>query len=178
MDSSDQPNQDKNLEEALSMVSKSDQDDDHHQSAGESGSSSARSYECTFCKRGFSNAQALGGHMNIHRKDKAKLKQLVPPFSINHETPQQQQSLEIPKTLPSYSSLNPWFDLDREAVTIRDNIDHDHQVQGKSDERASTLSARGRHSSSDSDQLDLELRLGREPQDLSTSSNKATRKFF
>ncbi|KAF8014560.1 hypothetical protein BT93_H0395 [Corymbia citriodora subsp. variegata] len=34
-----------------------------------------RSYECTFCKRGFTNAQALGGHMNIHRKDRAKGKQ-------------------------------------------------------------------------------------------------------
>ncbi|PIN17085.1 hypothetical protein CDL12_10277 [Handroanthus impetiginosus] len=34
-----------------------------------------RSYRCTFCKRGFSNAQALGGHMNIHRKDRAKLKE-------------------------------------------------------------------------------------------------------
>ncbi|CAA2988071.1 transcriptional regulator TAC1-like [Olea europaea subsp. europaea] len=33
-----------------------------------------RSYECNFCKRGFTNAQALGGHMNIHRKDKAKAK--------------------------------------------------------------------------------------------------------
>ncbi|XP_020590175.1 zinc finger protein 11-like [Phalaenopsis equestris] len=33
-----------------------------------------RSYECNFCKRGFSNAQALGGHMNIHRKDRAKMK--------------------------------------------------------------------------------------------------------
>lgn len=39
------------------------------------GSGHARSYTCTFCKRGFSNAQALGGHMNIHRKDRAKLKQ-------------------------------------------------------------------------------------------------------
>ncbi|KAI4334562.1 hypothetical protein L6164_019239 [Bauhinia variegata] len=28
----------------------------------------------SFCKRGFSNAQALGGHLNIHRKEKAKLK--------------------------------------------------------------------------------------------------------
>ncbi|KAK1437086.1 hypothetical protein QVD17_02871 [Tagetes erecta] len=36
--------------------------------------SSVRSYECHFCKRGFTNAQALGGHMNIHRKHKAKLK--------------------------------------------------------------------------------------------------------
>ncbi|XP_059310124.1 transcriptional regulator TAC1-like [Lycium ferocissimum] len=34
-----------------------------------------RSYECNFCKRGFTNAQALGGHMNIHRKDKLKAKQ-------------------------------------------------------------------------------------------------------
>ncbi|CAN1849885.1 Transcriptional regulator TAC1 [Linum perenne] len=31
------------------------------------------SYTCGFCKRGFSNAQALGGHMNIHRKDRALL---------------------------------------------------------------------------------------------------------
>ncbi|KAE8730643.1 putative lyase [Hibiscus syriacus] len=31
-----------------------------------------RSYECVFCKRGFTTAQALGGHMNIHRKERAK----------------------------------------------------------------------------------------------------------
>ncbi|XAR61128.1 hypothetical protein NMG60_11034747 [Bertholletia excelsa] len=30
-----------------------------------------RFYECVFCKRGFTTAQALGGHMNIHRKDRA-----------------------------------------------------------------------------------------------------------
>ncbi|URE39608.1 hypothetical protein MUK42_17185 [Musa troglodytarum] len=34
----------------------------------------ARSFDCAFCRRGFSNAQALGGHMNMHRKEKAKLK--------------------------------------------------------------------------------------------------------
>ncbi|KAF7807006.1 Transcriptional regulator TAC1 [Senna tora] len=28
-------------------------------------------YGCTFCKRGFTKAQALGGHMNIHRKHKS-----------------------------------------------------------------------------------------------------------
>ncbi|XP_047337149.1 transcriptional regulator SUPERMAN-like [Impatiens glandulifera] len=33
-----------------------------------------RSYDCIFCKRGFTTAQALGGHMNIHRKDRAKAK--------------------------------------------------------------------------------------------------------
>ncbi|KAK8928424.1 Transcriptional regulator TAC1 [Platanthera zijinensis] len=32
-----------------------------------------RTYECNFCKRGFSNAQALGGHMNMHRRDRANI---------------------------------------------------------------------------------------------------------
>ncbi|KAA3481869.1 putative transcriptional regulator RABBIT EARS [Gossypium australe] len=35
-----------------------------------------RSYSCSFCNREFKSAQALGGHMNVHRKDRAKLKQL------------------------------------------------------------------------------------------------------
>ncbi|KAK2972979.1 hypothetical protein RJ640_022036 [Escallonia rubra] len=48
----------------------SDENDQPEKSADGTG----RSYECTFCKRGFTNAQALGGHMNIHRKDKAKAK--------------------------------------------------------------------------------------------------------
>ncbi|XP_038888824.1 protein LATE FLOWERING-like [Benincasa hispida] len=48
---------------------------------------SGRSYECVFCKRGFTTAQALGGHMNIHRKDRVKTKPNTPskpePFN-NH----------------------------------------------------------------------------------------------
>ncbi|KAK3126842.1 hypothetical protein QOZ80_7AG0563680 [Eleusine coracana subsp. coracana] len=36
-------------------------------------------YECSFCKRGFTNAQALGGHMNIHRKDRGSKSGTVPP---------------------------------------------------------------------------------------------------
>lgn len=34
-----------------------------------------RSYSCTFCKREFRSAQALGGHMNVHRRDRARLRQ-------------------------------------------------------------------------------------------------------
>lgn len=50
----------------------------HHRGTSSSSVSTVtrRMYECTFCKRGFTNAQALGGHMNIHRRDrlnKAKL---------------------------------------------------------------------------------------------------------
>ncbi|KAF7828565.1 transcriptional regulator SUPERMAN [Senna tora] len=40
-----------------------------------------RSYTCTFCRREFRSAQALGGHMNVHRRDRARLHQLHPPSS-------------------------------------------------------------------------------------------------
>jgi len=41
-----------------------------------------RSYTCTFCRREFRSAQALGGHMNVHRRDRARLHQ-TQPGSIN-----------------------------------------------------------------------------------------------
>lgn len=53
----------------------SDQETSRSVSPNSSKEGVGRSYECNFCKRGFTNAQALGGHMNIHRKDKAKAKQ-------------------------------------------------------------------------------------------------------
>ncbi|KAK2995920.1 hypothetical protein RJ640_029802 [Escallonia rubra] len=37
-----------------------------------------RSYTCTFCRREFRSAQALGGHMNVHRRDRARLHQAPP----------------------------------------------------------------------------------------------------
>lgn len=52
-----------------------DEDDDEESSSeeesGNNNSNSGRPYECMFCRRGFTTAQALGGHMNIHRKDRA-----------------------------------------------------------------------------------------------------------
>lgn len=172
-----------------------DQDNHHHhhqRGSGASQSSSARSYECTFCKRGFSNAQALGGHMNIHRKDKAKLKLA----SSNHETKQrQQQTSEISNNMQiissSYSSPSPplimnpnWF-CDKEGRD--DHLAKDQKPariilddQGQGLELNS--SARGPRGSSESEILDLELRLGPEPppphQDSSSSPTSATRKFF
>ncbi|XP_040379857.1 transcriptional regulator SUPERMAN-like [Oryza brachyantha] len=43
-------------------------------------------YECVFCKRGFTTAQALGGHMNIHRRDRAN-KPAAPPAPAGITTP-------------------------------------------------------------------------------------------
>ncbi|KAL3640662.1 hypothetical protein CASFOL_015630 [Castilleja foliolosa] len=45
-----------------------------------------RSYSCSFCRREFRSAQALGGHMNVHRRDRARLKQSPPELVVpqNH----------------------------------------------------------------------------------------------
>ncbi|KAK7330897.1 hypothetical protein VNO77_25103 [Canavalia gladiata] len=44
-----------------------------------------RSYTCTFCRREFRSAQALGGHMNVHRRDRARLHhQASPNNNINN----------------------------------------------------------------------------------------------
>ncbi|XP_024971113.1 zinc finger protein 10-like [Cynara cardunculus var. scolymus] len=61
-----------------------------------------RSYSCSFCRREFRSAQALGGHMNVHRRERAKLKQ-----SLNgtQQNPNSQQGFS--KSL--LESSNPSF---------------------------------------------------------------------
>ncbi|XP_010529811.1 PREDICTED: transcriptional regulator SUPERMAN [Tarenaya hassleriana] len=44
-----------------------------------------RSYTCSFCRREFRSAQALGGHMNVHRRDRAKLKQTAEEDDSNND---------------------------------------------------------------------------------------------
>ncbi|KAL6841064.1 hypothetical protein ACP4OV_029033 [Aristida adscensionis] len=39
------------------------------------------SYACGYCRREFRSAQALGGHMNVHRRDRARLRQCYYPSS-------------------------------------------------------------------------------------------------
>ncbi|XWS31460.1 hypothetical protein CRYUN_Cryun23aG0078000 [Craigia yunnanensis] len=58
--------------------SSSEETDRSEQSNDDMGT--GRSYECVFCKRGFTTAQALGGHMNIHRKDRAKSRRSSVPI--------------------------------------------------------------------------------------------------
>ncbi|XP_023518423.1 transcriptional regulator SUPERMAN-like [Cucurbita pepo subsp. pepo] len=57
-----------------------------------------RFYSCSFCKREFRSAQALGGHMNVHRRDRAMLK---------HESfkPQIETHLQIPPKNNPFTSL-------------------------------------------------------------------------
>ncbi|KAG9441444.1 hypothetical protein H6P81_017298 [Aristolochia fimbriata] len=51
-----------------------------------------RSYECMFCKRGFSTAQALGGHMNIHRRDRARIRH-QPVMTPSASAPERQEEV-------------------------------------------------------------------------------------
>ncbi|XP_024995605.1 zinc finger protein 10-like isoform X2 [Cynara cardunculus var. scolymus] len=60
-----------------------------------------RSYTCTFCKREFRSAQALGGHMNVHRRDRARLHQSQP----NLKTP------NLPSSTTSSTLLIPTQEL-------------------------------------------------------------------
>ncbi|XP_015887958.3 transcriptional regulator SUPERMAN [Ziziphus jujuba] len=71
-----------------------------------------RCYECTFCKRGFTNAQALGGHMNIHRKDRAaanKAKHQTGSSTSSHgqiNSEDQSLSMAAPRYYPAMESAN------------------------------------------------------------------------
>ncbi|KAK1362524.1 transcriptional regulator SUPERMAN-like [Heracleum sosnowskyi] len=70
-----------------------------------------RSYSCSFCKREFRSAQALGGHMNVHRRDRARLLRQSPPrngqFSILNLNLDPNQNLNPnpnPNPTPNFSS--------------------------------------------------------------------------
>ncbi|PWA74344.1 zinc finger C2H2-type/integrase DNA-binding domain-containing protein [Artemisia annua] len=71
-----------------------------------------RSYTCTFCKREFKSAQALGGHMNVHRRDRARLHHAQPSMKIPmissslSSPPCLLYSLQKPNTIFNSSSLS------------------------------------------------------------------------
>ncbi|CAI9106848.1 OLC1v1006081C1 [Oldenlandia corymbosa var. corymbosa] len=109
----------------------------HHQS---NSTTTTRLYECSFCKKGFSNAQALGGHMNIHRKDKAKLKQQSSKPSHHHQaaktniiplTPSRDNLTKPPSEFTSFAT-NKW----RPYSSFAPN--HRHHQEEEENEEVST----------------------------------------
>ncbi|XP_057808040.1 transcriptional regulator TAC1-like [Salvia miltiorrhiza] len=119
-----------------------------------------KSFRCSFCKRGFSNAQALGGHMNIHRKDRAKLRE----FSDENLL-----SLEISRSANSDDSLPP-ESLLGEKLSLKNDLSHDGDDQATNLNSCVKAPATEINDDVESKQLelkhgelDLELRLGPEP---------------
>lgn len=162
------------------------EDSDHHQEQEtlvDQGASStqARSYECFFCKRGFSNAQALGGHMNIHRKHKESLKR-----SSSIDQSHQQQIAYFSNISSGDGSLIKWPDHAETDLMITSKYAGEIQQLPLFDDKPSNdldhqqpspgFEVHGMPSSET--MLDLELRLGPDPQDSSPSSSMGTKKFF
>lgn len=73
-----------------------------------------RSYTCSFCRKEFRSAQALGGHMNVHRRDRARLKkiegsnnnQVLEPHSKSFDICVLQYPNKIQATTPGCQNLN------------------------------------------------------------------------
>lgn len=63
-----------------------------------------RCYSCSFCSREFKSAQALGGHMNVHRRDRARLK-LSPNPEPHHPLPQKPNGFLCPQQDQSCTML-------------------------------------------------------------------------
>ncbi|XP_021771194.1 transcriptional regulator TAC1-like [Chenopodium quinoa] len=113
-----------------------------------------RSYTCNFCKKGFSNAQALGGHMNIHRRDRAKLRQSsITDNSSCNDRDSMQSDTSITKTRSQlYENNETKDDIEvgkKKALALF--VDSSLGKQGSSNSRVSR----------DDSGVDLELRLGR-----------------
>ncbi|KAG6427623.1 hypothetical protein SASPL_111869 [Salvia splendens] len=110
-----------------------------------------KSFGCSFCKRGFPNAQALGGHMNIHRKDRAKLLE----FSDENFL-----SLEISPSEDSNDSVPPDSFIGEKLSSEND------QRQDEDDQAEENLNIYIRRIPLLAEAppvVDLELRLGPEP---------------
>ncbi|KAF8086609.1 hypothetical protein N665_0619s0003 [Sinapis alba] len=67
-----------------------------------------RSYTCSFCKREFRSAQALGGHMNVHRRERARLRlQQSSPSSSTPSPPYSYFSMATSHPLTLFPTLSP-----------------------------------------------------------------------
>ncbi|KAF8029301.1 hypothetical protein BT93_E1858 [Corymbia citriodora subsp. variegata] len=125
-----------------------------------------KSYTCAFCKRGFSNAQALGGHMNIHRRDRAKLRESMEESALSlgvvpSKNAAATESHEDEKSGNRTPPKGPRTMSVEDQACARATDDGVEQGRMQSSP------------SSDRIELDLELRLGHErPHERSSASPK------
>ena len=80
-----------------------------------------RLYSCSYCKREFRSAQALGGHMNVHRRDRALLKQVIipTPNDIDHHDHQNHHHHDHGHNVNPSHICNP-------KASVAHHFDHAH----------------------------------------------------
>ncbi|KAI9119360.1 hypothetical protein K1719_010035 [Acacia pycnantha] len=156
--------------------------DDRSEHNEERGISTGRSYGCVFCKRGFTTAQALGGHMNIHRKDRAKSTKssfsaststkMIEDHEIDHTISSSPPENYFSSEVDNNSNYNYNYPPSQSAFPAEQYCDQrDRDVFGGDYNWMTGLSLSSTplyvsdnkekiRSSSEEDGLDLELRLG------------------
>ncbi|XP_043694617.1 transcriptional regulator SUPERMAN-like [Telopea speciosissima] len=157
------------------------EESDHHQQeqANNDPADTSRSYGCVFCKRGFTTAQALGGHMNIHRRDRAKTKQIEAPSVSNvpdssqissHQTPYSPTS-EAKRSYHTYfpsTTSNPRYPHayhanDELHIQSRPKPYEEDWSTALSLQIGSTQIQQSEKEEKQKKEVDLELRLGHDP---------------
>lgn len=144
-----------------------------------------RSYTCSFCRREFRSAQALGGHMNVHRRERAKLKQSLISSLQNPKSLLESVNPSFFPSLDSPSKVSSMPILSQESTTLCSNSEAKNCVcdelsvfesvetnlylgfdgcdddKGMNCKRQKTLFSPLYVMGSMEDQVDLELRLAR-----------------
>ncbi|KAK9684919.1 hypothetical protein RND81_10G242500 [Saponaria officinalis] len=126
-----------------------------------------RSYDCVFCRRGFTTAQALGGHMNIHRKDRASTTMNKP---INNSTVDKSKEMLLEDDNNNDNDNDQVNTTTKLFFSPKSYLSYDqcHSNGGKSgfEGRSSLLSRvqdHGHGHGHHEEEVDLELRLGHYP---------------
>ncbi|PHT46569.1 Transcriptional regulator SUPERMAN [Capsicum baccatum] len=146
-----------------------------------------RFYECVFCKRGFNTAQALGGHMNIHRKDKStRNKPTTSTHNLLISSSTNKNDIHISSganlrcynvaegqsnylthfpELSTSTSTNGQILLNHNAIDSSRDDDDNHNIQCLNlfGGTGAPYVIETMEKNSEEDDLDLELRLGHDP---------------
>ncbi|KAK8674460.1 hypothetical protein V6N13_112751 [Hibiscus sabdariffa] len=128
----------------------------------------AKYYSCSFCKREFRSAQALGGHMNVHRKDRARLR-LLSSWVLESQNPNPISSsppdfMSSRSAYPHHSLLSPLYNTttptpSSSVLTYGEN--RRKPLNNQLGELASLkMHAQNLELQGSDEVLDLELRLG------------------
>ncbi|XP_030533488.1 transcriptional regulator SUPERMAN-like [Rhodamnia argentea] len=140
-----------------------------------------RSYTCTFCRREFRSAQALGGHMNVHRRDRARLHQshscqssAAPPLMIRadefvangglcflYQLPSPNGIFNTSSSPSTLLSISPYPPSNNSFPSPSQSYSKRYETAGSKSPKVDDTSNNSEDSAMDG--LDLELRLGHGP---------------